>query len=156
MKIKSILNTHSVLLSLSAGCIFFYVLNQEQPMLSFSMKEEIKVYGQREQQEIPPGVYHGTTIYNGFLVEVSYHFRDGYETKEIIKNFAEKIIDRDTTKYEIKGSVLYFEDTGNGIFKTFPRPFEIDAQSGKFTLVGNNVPINDFYLKASNSFWFTT
>lgn len=121
-------------------------------MLSFSMKEELNVYGQREQQEIPPGVYYGTATYNGFLVEVSYHFSDEYVTKEIVKNFAEKIIDRDTTKYEIKGSVLYFEDTGKGIFKTFPRPFEIDVQSGKFTLVGNNVPINDFYLKSSSSF----
>jgi hypothetical protein len=151
MKLKSILNAHTLFLSMSAGCIFFYVLSQDTPLLSFSMKEEINIYSQRQQQEIPPGLYYGTAMYNGFLVEVSYYFKEGFVTKEVIKNFDEKIIDRDTTKYEIKGSVLYFEDTGKGVFKTFPRPFEIDTQSGKFTLVGNNVPINDFYLKDSSS-----
>ena len=120
--------------------------NKDAPVEHFRV---VNIYESFDRVIIPKESFKGVAkTDSGMVVEVEYTFFDDNQVKKSInKIFPDGTNDyiEDSTRYDIKGSVIYFKDTGNQVFSLYPRPIKFNMARGTMNFFGSG-KLKQYYL----------
>lgn len=113
--------------------------NNFQTYLPIYHIDAVNAYEAFKPIQVPTsGKYEGVGAKGDIEVVVSYEFFEDNRVKKIITIKSEPVERyEDETTYSIKGSVIYFKDTGNGVFIPHPRPLKFNQRRGTMEFFGD-------------------